>query len=548
MSLLQYRLWLCQLQDELQRLPAPQRQAYEYALLQAPLVVQTESNPLQFFRAERGGHNNNIAAQAARRLCHYWQDRQRTFGPQRAWLRPILRVGPPAGVAGVATVAASAASSGPHEQQQQQQFYPGDAFEAQDVQAILQHQASGAVTMLPPDTTGCSVLLLDPSRMSSSDDDSSDVLIRWRRVLFYTLQCLAQNPHSQNEGIVLIARLHHMNTSTTRSGERHPSSLDDSIHETLGDLIRNVFPLSGVKGLHLVACLDNTAAAAAAVAASSTWIQQVLPLRQAQWETSFCPHQPPVLHIAANAAAASDSSATNLLAGTRLQAHGLLIASLPETLLSGLWQLCSFYEDHHHHQQPGGDDSSSSSEKKMPAAVTAAANRKRPASSQSSFAASQQHQPALRARMASSATEEGGGAAATASAAAAAFRGQQQPQVMAVTGASAASIPPPPPTMPTTTPAVLLSTNSRSHDESNVDNLFQDTATMRQLGLARLREAMLFLPDDKRAAYLEAMAICPDLVQTESDPVRFLRYVKKSETKFRLSVIMHVGGVSSFAL
>jgi hypothetical protein len=488
---LQYLL-LCQMQDALQRLPSQQREAYEDALINAPSVVQTESNPLHFLRAEGG----NTAA-AAIRLCRYWQERKRAFG-QRALL-PILRVG------GAPHGAGAAASSAPPADQQRQklQFQPGDAFEAQDVPAIVQQQASGAVMLPLPDTTGCSVLFFDPSRISDALVERSDFRLR---ALFYTLHCLAQNPHSQTQGIVVIARLFmSMNSSTTGGARKSHPSLD-TMHDILSALICHVLPLSGVKSLHLVACLNTTAASASAssraagaagigmmtmmddTAATSMWIQRVLPMRQAQWETSFR-HKPAVLHIAARSAN---------LAGM-LQAHGLVTASLPETL-GGSWRQQQQYEQEQQQHEEVLQDSDDSANKKP-----AASSRKRPALS-SSFVLSPALPDALHARMAASASseEEGLGGAA------AAFRQQQQQQqqqqimaaAAAATGASAAPL----------------------CDESK-DVLFHDTPTMRQLGLARLRGAMLSLPDEKRAAYFEAMVICPDLVQTESDPIRFLRYV-----------------------
>lgn len=50
----------------------------------------------------------------------------------------------------------------------------------------------------------------------------------------------------------------------------------------------------------------------------------------------------------------------------------------------------------------------------------------------------------------------------------------------------------------------------------------QDDFAMRQQGLVQLQEAISFMPDHAKAAYLEAQTVCPDLVLLESNPLKFL--------------------------
>ena len=70
---------------EEQMIVEPGNEAYLEALKNAPDVLKTEVNPLQFLRREA----MNVAA-AARRMCKYWNMRKEAFGDRFA--RPLLDV------------------------------------------------------------------------------------------------------------------------------------------------------------------------------------------------------------------------------------------------------------------------------------------------------------------------------------------------------------------------------------------------------------------------------------------------------------------------
>jgi hypothetical protein len=55
------------------------------------------------------------------------------------------------------------------------------------------------------------------------------------------------------------------------------------------------------------------------------------------------------------------------------------------------------------------------------------------------------------------------------------------------------------------------------------EQLVNETEEMLQNGTQLLRESLLAIPDEEKAAYLEALEIAPLLVERESDPVAFLR-------------------------
>jgi hypothetical protein len=50
-----------------------------------------------------------------------------------------------------------------------------------------------------------------------------------------------------------------------------------------------------------------------------------------------------------------------------------------------------------------------------------------------------------------------------------------------------------------------------------------ETDDMRLQAIVQLDEAIGIIPDTDKVAYLRALEICPELVQTESESIRFLR-------------------------
>jgi hypothetical protein len=73
--------------EALDAIPAAEKQAYLEALDRAPLLVESESEPVGFLRCEKYD-----AWAAARRLVAYWETRRKFFGPERAFL-PMTQTG-----------------------------------------------------------------------------------------------------------------------------------------------------------------------------------------------------------------------------------------------------------------------------------------------------------------------------------------------------------------------------------------------------------------------------------------------------------------------
>jgi hypothetical protein len=69
------------LQEALHDIPDVEKQTYLEALERAPLLVETESDPIRFLRCEK-----YVAGAAAHRLVSYWEVRKKIFGPDRAFL------------------------------------------------------------------------------------------------------------------------------------------------------------------------------------------------------------------------------------------------------------------------------------------------------------------------------------------------------------------------------------------------------------------------------------------------------------------------------
>lgn len=52
---------------------------------------------------------------------------------------------------------------------------------------------------------------------------------------------------------------------------------------------------------------------------------------------------------------------------------------------------------------------------------------------------------------------------------------------------------------------------------------FGETATLHRDSYAELEQALSMIPTEMKESFLKAIECCPKLVETESDPVRFLR-------------------------
>ena len=84
--------------------------------------------------------------------------------------------------------------------------------------------------------------------------------------------------------------------------------------------------------------------------------------------------------------------------------------------------------------------------------------------------------------------------------------------------------PPPPPTTTTSLPSVVVSPEEeyRRHGIETVPTV-PETEAIRQAARVAIEETLKTLPDEDKAAYVEALNKCPHLVQSESDTLRFAR-------------------------
>ena len=79
---------------------------------------------------------------------------------------------------------------------------------------------------------------------------------------------------------------------------------------------------------------------------------------------------------------------------------------------------------------------------------------------------------------------------------------------------------------------LLQARNEQAGDSDQADEEedemfgFAQTEAMKKQGRQQLLDAIRLVPEDSKAAYLEAMERVPHLVETESDPMRFLRFEK----------------------
>jgi hypothetical protein len=144
------------LQDALQEIPDEEKEAYLEALERAPMLVETESDPVRFLRCEKYD-----AGVAAHRLVSYWEVRKKIFGPDRAFL-PMTQTG----------------------------------AMAEDTV----YSEKGFSTVLPDDDHGRPVACCDRIRSTAAIAPRASVL----RCSFYVLQVLSEQEKVQKRGYVLM--------------------------------------------------------------------------------------------------------------------------------------------------------------------------------------------------------------------------------------------------------------------------------------------------------------------------------------------------------
>jgi hypothetical protein len=416
-------------------------------------------------------------------LCRYWNERKKTF-KERAFLPLQSSLHNLSVSSSVASGSATASA-----------LTEGDAAEFnQDL----------FFSFLPPDVQGCPVLYYDKtltvnrgilSHVRAQHDSDSPTSQR-ARLLFAGCQKLAASVTSSTDGYVFVLRVDP--TESVLALRFHKAHLE------LGTLLAQVFPLK-LKAWHVVVVLPSSSepvpsvaglsAAAASTAASTletttntdasspldlaAWIQQALPVLLLRWEAIL---GKPVQHIHAGTDEASVI--------TSLRQHGLRLDRLPPTdnitwpaLLRGASLATASVNDQDSNETASGT-------KKREGLPTDSVPNKRQ------------------------------------------FNPQPEPQRNAASPHSSSSIPSSHPLTvnadrPPIDVAQVTTTTDPTWHQSAVkeaeDSGVLDDETMQSKGLQQLAEAVRFLPEHQTTAYRQAQEVCPELVEKESHPLRFLR-------------------------
>ncbi|KAL7580681.1 hypothetical protein ACA910_002193 [Epithemia clementina (nom. ined.)] len=219
-----------QLQDELSQLPAmrarmrgymdgvirstmppQQSQAYTEAVEHDANLVLTETDPLQFLRC-----CNYDIWKGSERLCRYWTERKKLFGPQRAFL-PLTLTGT-------------------------------GALTHDDVHTIF----AGYPAILPDTTDGRKCLLEDRNNWVDGASEESKI-----RAWFYVMKILAKDDRCQTEGMLIGLVV----TFTPRNRD-----MDWTFLRRVAYLNAQVFPVKGSSGHFLGISTHRKRHMAAAVA------------------------------------------------------------------------------------------------------------------------------------------------------------------------------------------------------------------------------------------------------------------------------------------
>ena len=184
---------LAQFEEELATLPDEDKQGYSQALEECPLIVEQESAPIRFLRAE-----DYDAKRAAVRLAKYWNTRVELFGPDSAFLPMTL-----------------------------------DGAMADDAQAF---EALGdGNCMLPHDKHGRAVYFSDKSRSTNERLTKDEQL----RIIWYYVHASIEDESVQRTGFVMmsnfnVTKLSHFNRAKARAQFLH---------------VQNVLPMK-VRAIH----------------------------------------------------------------------------------------------------------------------------------------------------------------------------------------------------------------------------------------------------------------------------------------------------------
>ncbi|KAL7580632.1 hypothetical protein ACA910_002148 [Epithemia clementina (nom. ined.)] len=178
-------------------LPQEQSQAYHQAIEKDALLVQTETDPVQFVR-----YCEYDVYAGAKRLCHYWNERLSLFGPERAFL-PLVLTGT-------------------------------GALTTEDLLPLR----AGFPSLLPDTTTGRSCIFFD--RRNLVPNVKTENLLR---SCFFAFKVLAENDITQLDGAVILAA-----TATPRS--KGVQDVDWDYVRRCSALLSQCFPVKST--IHLI--------------------------------------------------------------------------------------------------------------------------------------------------------------------------------------------------------------------------------------------------------------------------------------------------------
>eukprot|EP00545_Synedropsis_sp_CCMP1620_P000948 CAMPEP_0119014106 /NCGR_PEP_ID=MMETSP1176-20130426/9357_1 /TAXON_ID=265551 /ORGANISM="Synedropsis recta cf, Strain CCMP1620" /LENGTH=311 /DNA_ID=CAMNT_0006967245 /DNA_START=25 /DNA_END=960 /DNA_ORIENTATION=- len=162
--------------EELEAIPNEEKEMYLQALKRCPIIVEQESDPIRFLRAE-----DYDAQKAAVRLAKYWEARVDLFGEDRAFLRMAL-----------------------------------DGVMAAD--ARLFQELGDANHMLPRDERGRAVYFTDKNRSTNERLSNSEQL----RLFWYQVHAELEDASVQQKGFIMLGnvkmtKLSHFNRAFTRA-------------------------------------------------------------------------------------------------------------------------------------------------------------------------------------------------------------------------------------------------------------------------------------------------------------------------------------------
>ena len=138
------------------KIPGARKKDYLDAKQRAPILIETEANPINFLRCEK----SSVEA-ATNRMLLYWETRKKVFGETKAY-QPLTLQG---------------------------------AF--CDDHALIE---SGILSIMPHDTFGRGVLFFDRIRAIPPLATRQAMV----RVVFYFLQVMSEDPHMQRNGYVVL--------------------------------------------------------------------------------------------------------------------------------------------------------------------------------------------------------------------------------------------------------------------------------------------------------------------------------------------------------